>query len=147
MDIVNKDTKKEFGDEYIKLIIKELRASKKSSSGKLIKSFKTKFKDTADKVNILIESEDYLKYIDEGRKRGSYPPIKALANWARIKGIKEDKIYGIARNIYKFGIKPTNILDKVEKKVLNGNTFKELENNISDSVLDIIVDDFNKMKD
>jgi hypothetical protein len=58
-------------------------------------------------------SEDYLKYVDQGRRAGAkYPPIGPLLRWARVKGLPEGVAYGAQKNIHKFGIKPTNVVKK-----------------------------------
>lgn len=133
-EIVSDKVSKRFGDDYIKEIVKALRAAGKDGSGRLIKSLDYRLKDTANQVNILIEGEDYLTYVDEGRKRGSFPPLKELSKWARLKGIKQEAVFPIAKNIYKFGIKPTNVIDKATNKVLNGNSFNEFEKGIANDI-------------
>lgn len=134
---------KVFGSDYIKELIRALKAAGKDSSGKLIKSLDPKVKDDAKAVDIVINGESYLKQIDEGRKAGNYPPIKDIAKWAKIKGIPEEAVFPIARSIYKFGIKPTNILSKVEKTVMNGPAFGKLEEGIAGNVETIIADQIN----
>ncbi len=44
----------------------------------------------------------------KGRKPGTYPPIKEIAKWCRLKGIDDSAKWPIARSIFKFGIAPTN---------------------------------------
>ena len=61
---------------------------------------------------------DYWRTVNFGREPGKYVPIKPLVEWAtlRIKGLKDDKeaksvAFGISKNIFKFGIRPTNFYD------------------------------------
>jgi hypothetical protein len=49
------------------------------------------------------------KYADStGKGRGKSKFITSLQKWCRIKGLPEGLAFPIRRNIWKFGIKPTN---------------------------------------
>jgi hypothetical protein len=147
MILIDKNLQREFGDAYIQEIIKELRSAKKSASNRLINSFSQKLSETSSEINIAIQSEDYLEYIDKGRKRGTYPPIKEIAQWAKLKGIGENAAFPIAKNIYKFGIKPTNVLDKAEKNVLNGPIYTKFEDGIVKNSEEFVLKEYNKIED
>ena len=66
-----------------------------------------------------IEMNYYWKYVEYGRKPGKYVPIKPLEEWARSKGFSNPRsaAFAISRNIFKFGVKPTNFygtsIDKI----------------------------------
>ena len=75
--------------------------------------------------NIVIELllNNYVKYIESGRKKGSkLPPIEAIRNWAKNKLGKEDNltIYKIRSAIVRDGIKPRpfmyKVLNTIDKK-------------------------------
>ena len=75
--------------------------------------------------NIVIELllNDYVKYIESGRKAGSKrPPIEAIREWAKKKLGKEDNltIYKIRSAIVRDGIKPRpfmyKVLNTIDKK-------------------------------
>ena len=75
--------------------------------------------------NIVIELllNDYVKYIESGRKKGSkLPPIEAIRQWAKNKLGKEDNltIYKIRSAIVRDGIKPRpfmyKVLETIDKK-------------------------------
>ena len=75
--------------------------------------------------NIVIELllNDYVKYIESGRKKGSkFPPIEAIRNWAKNKLGKEDNltIFKIRSAIVRDGIKPRpfmyKVLNTIDKK-------------------------------
>jgi hypothetical protein len=138
--------KRRFGDAYVNELIRALRQYKKDASGRLIKSIDYRLTETAYELNFFINAEDYLTYVDQGRKRGSYPPIKSIAKWASLKGLPKGTEFGIAKNIYKFGIKPTNILDKVERKVLYGKAFDEMETAIANNIETEIVNNIENNK-
>ena len=75
--------------------------------------------------NIVIELllNNYVKYIESGRKKGSkFPPIEAIRQWAKNKLGKEDNltIYKIRSAIVRDGIKPRpfmyKVLETIDKK-------------------------------
>ena len=101
---------KKYGNDIVKRITKLLLRKGKKASGNLIKSLNYDLVEVANGILIEINANDYLEYVDKGRKKGKYPPIKAIKNWCRIKGINDKYSYAIARSIYKNGIKPTNVI-------------------------------------
>jgi len=117
---------RQFGIDYIKIITAwllnntvasrpGLRPYPKKATGRLVQSFNYRLRDTALAIQTEIYALDYLKYVDEGRKPGTYPPIKPLLQWARVKGLPDGVAYGAQKNIYKYGIKPTNVIKKATK--------------------------------
>lgn len=138
---------KEFGKDYVKILtifLKNSRPHKKVASGALINSLNSKVVATAKKIQLIIEGNDYLENVDQGRKKGKYPPIRAISKWARIKGIPQSAVFPIARKIFKFGIKPTNVIDKTIKEILTSPTLnRKYENSLVENVENII---FNKLK-
>ena len=75
--------------------------------------------------NIVIELllNDYVQYIESGRKKGSkFPPIEAIREWAKKKLGKTDNltIYKIRSAIVRDGIKPRpfmyKVLETIDKK-------------------------------
>jgi hypothetical protein len=62
-------------------------------------------------VSILVN--DYIKYIESGRKSGSFPPFNVIAKWAAEKGITTDNrvVWAICQSIYKEGIAPRPLID------------------------------------
>lgn len=146
MELISGENRRKFGDDYLKIIIQEIRRAGKVSSGKLINSLDYELQNNANEIKYIFEAENYFEDIDAGRRPGSYPPIQAIAKWARIKGIKPAAVFPIARSIYKFGIKPTNILNKSEQKAMNGQPFNDLEDNIQQNVENIVFNELNKLK-
>ena len=112
VDLYDKKVLNEFGKDYVKILIRLLKKEGKVASSALINSISYKLKEQAGLIQYQLIANDYLQYVDEGRKPGSYPPIRAIADWVRVKGISKDAIFPIARSIFKFGIKPTNVLKK-----------------------------------
>jgi hypothetical protein len=144
----------QFGKDYVKILVTllknntvpsrpGLRSYPKVATGNLIRSINYKLQPTAQGIQIQLLSEDYLKYVDKGRRAGAkYPPIGPLLRWARVKGLPQGAAYGAQKNIHKFGIKPTNVINKTiriietsreanrryEENMVN-NIVKMLENN------------------
>lgn len=107
---------RKLGVDMVNEIINVLESKDKVASRKLINSIKHEYRIDIDNIELLIKSEDYIKYIESGRKPGKYVPLKALKEWVKFKGIPEKAIYPINHKIFKFGIKPVIILKPVVEK-------------------------------
>ena len=66
---------------------------------------------------------DYVQYIESGRKKGSkFPPLEPIVKWAKKRGIKTDNstMFLIRRAIAEDGIKPRpfmyKVLNTIDKK-------------------------------
>lgn len=115
--IVDTKLANEFGRDYVKIMVALLKGNKpypKVASGSLINSINYKLQDTATGIQVQLVANDYLKYVDQGRRPGTYPPIRAIQRWVSIKGIPKEAAWAIRRNIFKFGIKPTNVIQKTK---------------------------------
>lgn len=104
------------GVEIVDVIISVLQSKNKIASGRLIKSIRYEYMADIESIKLLIYSEDYLTYIDRGRKPGKYVPISALKEWAKYKGIPEKAVWAINKNIFKFGIKPLNFIYDIKQR-------------------------------
>jgi len=115
--IISPELSKALGDELKKNLILELRRTKAIATGDLIKSLQVTIEKTDDGAIISLGGNDYITYIEKGRKRGKYAPIKALEKWVMAKGIAtgEKKVKAIAfainNKIKKEGIRPRPILE------------------------------------
>lgn len=69
--------------------------------------------DTDDFEVVSLLVNDYIQYIESGRKPGSYPPPNVIAEWCQSKGIPSDNgtVYLICRSIYENGIPARPIFD------------------------------------
>lgn len=100
----------------------ELIAKGKNASHTLLDSvhYEVRYDDRAFEVSLNLE--DYWKYIESGRKPGSFPPVDAIRRWIQVKPIvpKRDSngrlpstnqlTYLIGRKIATKGIKPVPVL-------------------------------------
>jgi hypothetical protein len=143
LQLLSDRNKRIFGDSYIKELYRELR-NDSSSTGKLANSLDYRIVEERNVIEFIINGEDYFKNVDDGRKKGTYPPLSAIENWVQVKGIDKSAVFPIMRSIYKFGIKPKDITRKVENKVFNGAIFEELETHMSEDLENSIIELINK---
>ncbi len=77
--------------------------------------------ERSDNPVITILFNDYLEYIENGRKpnSGEAPPISDLREWAQRKGIPatNDVLYAIAETIKKQGMAPRPVLAILEQQI------------------------------
>ena len=134
-----------FGQEYIDAIDGILRKEDKIASGDLIKSLKPRVIKTGfgTSYTLKIIAEEYLKYVDEGRRAGSKaPPIEPIRKWAKLKGLPEGLAFPIAKSIGIKGIKPTNVIQRAFDKVFKDISYRELEEGATNWVDDLITQKF-----
>lgn len=69
--------------------------------------------DTEDFEIVYLLVNDYIQYIESGRKPGTYPPPQVIAEWCQRKGLPSDNstVYLICRSIYENGIPARPIFD------------------------------------
>lgn len=111
------------GREYVAELTQQLISADKVASGNLINSLDYEVLETVNGLVLKIIADDYLKFVDEGRRPGKRPPQKAILKWVEQRGIKIKKqtssqtAFVIARSIGKKGIKPTNVLKKTQQAI------------------------------
>ena len=116
-----------YGKEWADELRQQLKNAGKDASGRLIKSVRSEVLRDANGVEITIEAESYLDYVDAGRKPGGKRvPISALQQWVNIKNIQpragmspEALPWAIQRKIWKFGIPATNVIPKTISAMQN----------------------------
>lgn len=85
---------------------------------------------------------DYLTYIENGRRKGApLPPVEPIVRWAKKHGIPSDNstIYLIRRAISRDGIAPRPFMADVFDEI-----GKEWDDKIADSLFEKIITDLNK---
>ncbi len=146
-NIIDEKTLRQFGKDYVKILTIMLKKAGKKASGALINSLDFRLKETANEILIVLQANDYLEYVDKGRKPGKFPPIKAISKWTSLKGIPQSAAFPIAYNIFKFGIKPTNVIDKTIKEIMTSPTLaKKYEDEMVENVEKIIFEQFKNKK-
>jgi hypothetical protein len=129
-----------FGKGYIEELGKQLKKENKDASGNLLRSLDSRVIKTAmgTLYTIELKAEDYLKYVDGGRRSGTYPPLSAIQKWVDIKGISRSAVFPIMRKIKEKGIKPTNVIQKSLDAVIRGMKFRQFEDDANDWVDDMV---------
>jgi hypothetical protein len=113
--------------------------SNKVASGKLRDSVSVVANNGADGVSTLVVMmEEYFQWVQSGRLPGKkFVPIAQLEKWIKQRGLKgRDKkgrfitnksfAFAIAKNINKFGIRPSNFLDISLEKIMEDPRIIEL---------------------
>ena len=87
------------------------------------KIFKEMYAKASGNIVIQLLLNDYVQYIESGRKAGSkFPPIQPIVQWAKKRGIPTDNstIFLIRRAIAEDGIRPRpfmyKVLDTIDSK-------------------------------
>lgn len=140
-----------YGEDYTKILASLLLKAGKNASGKLIKSLSTKVQYDAEQISLRISAERYLEYVDQGRRPGTYPPFEAIKKWTTLKGIPQSATWPIMQKIYKFGIKPTNVIDtsirqfeSIIKYKLEQDAAREIERKLYDDLIKELVKKYSK---
>lgn len=135
----------EYGQSVIGEMKTRLTNAGKEATGNLHKSLKFRTQETEDEFLISFYMADYGVYVDKGVKpqpqyltgkgTGKSKFIAALKKWCRVKGIPQNAAFPIRRNIWKFGIKPTNFFtiptvrrQKQFEEMIARNMAKDMEN-------------------
>ena len=138
-DLFSPSKLREFGSDYVKLLTVFLKKANKSSTGALLNSIAFKLQPDANQIKIIVESNDYLTYVDKGRRPGSFPPIQAISRWASVRGIPQTAVFPIARSIFKFGIEPTNVIQKTISELEGPSFVKRYEEEVAINLEQIIL--------
>jgi hypothetical protein len=129
----------------------------KVASGRLLNSIQYSVDVQNGDPTMVISYIDYFDNVNLGRRsKRKKVPISAILDWIGIRGIdgvnnrgeampRLSLAFAIQTNIYKFGIKPTNIYDKGIDGLLNfiDNPPPALRDEWGD-VFDMIAEDFNR---
>lgn len=125
-----KEAMEALGKETVGQLVYELIRADKKASGDLINSVDYNVLETANGVVLEILANDYLTYVDKGRRPNrKMPPVKKIEEWIKQRGLQgRDKkgrfikrksfAFAIAKSIAKNGIKPTNVLKKTRQNLL-----------------------------
>jgi len=105
-----------YGEAIVKALATNLRALGKAATGELIKSLEVEILQDDGKSVIRLSAKEYLRWVDKGRKPGTYPNITAISKWVKLKGISERAVFPIARSIKEKGIKKTDVVSKSIKE-------------------------------
>ena len=111
-------------EELKKNLIAELRRTKSIATGNLLNSIQFDVKSTSNGLYVTMMSNEYIVYVDKGRRPGKYAPVKALEKWVRAKGLASGKkevtslAFAINNKIKKEGIRPKRVVETALSKSL-----------------------------
>ena len=136
----------EFTKDIMKLVQaamdgKDLDSNKGSD---IYKNLKVNATNDGDLVFDIILN-DYLKFIESGRRKGAdMPPVEAIVEWAKKHGIPTDNstIFLIRRAISRDGIAPRPFMDKVFEDI-DYVWDKDWADELFDEIMRMINDFFN----
>jgi len=148
----------EYGQSVIGEMKTRLTNQGKEATGTLHKSLKFRTQEKDNEFIISFFMAEYGQYVDKGvngyarrvgsiysfkPKDGNHKPqrkskfIESLKKWCKVKGLPEGAAFPIRRNIWKFGIKPTNFFtipttrrQKQFEQMVAKNMAKDIDNNI-----------------
>jgi hypothetical protein len=157
--LVTRQAYQEFGELWVKTLRNELRDIRpygKYATGQLNRSINYKLLTKGkDVVNIQLNAEYYLNFIDQGvsgtqrRFRTPYsykqkpPPIGPLLKWASAKGLPEEVAYASRWTIFRFGLKPTNVITKTIRTIeFRSRWVNKFENEMVQTILDNVKEQF-----
>lgn len=148
----------EFGKLWVKTLREQLIITQpfpKRATGKLYNSINYRVTQKQDDWTLTLFSEDYLKFVDKGvsgtrRKYNtpfSYstkkPPISVIQQWTRVKGIPEEAAFPIQNKIFRFGLKPTNVINKSIREIeYRSKWINKFEESITEEILNIVKEGF-----
>lgn len=140
---------KDFEQEFIHAIQRSIEENDRFARGQLFQSVKAQTKIYGQKVVMEVSMLEYWKYVEEGRRKGAkMPPIDAMLNFIRDRGIKvTDKkapkkskqtlekkrrslAFVLGRSISKKGITPTHFL----KEALEGGVVDDFKRELFKSL-------------
>lgn len=131
----------EFGELLVTTLKRNLVDEGKSATGSLVDSISYSVKVNADGKAVLeLDAEDYLRFVDKGRKVGKFPNITAISKWARVRGISQRAVFPIAKSIADKGIKATNVVNKSIDTTLRA-FLPEYKKNLADLIGVVILND------
>jgi hypothetical protein len=111
-------------NELKKNLTNELKRTGSIATGSLLKSINFTTKKNKDGFVITLNSNDYLIFIEKGRKPGKYAPIKALQKWVRAKKLAQQPkevnsiAWAVNNKIKREGIAPKNVVTNAFNKSL-----------------------------
>ena len=82
-------TLQELGDQFVQELKREFEEQGHGATGTALASFRAEVTNEADLYRISIWGVDYAKYVNDGRKAGSLPPVSAIEEWVKIRGIAQ----------------------------------------------------------
>jgi hypothetical protein len=157
--LIKKQAMDEFGKLWVKTLREQLITTQpfpKRATGKLYNSVQYRVTQKDNDWTLTLLSEDYMKFVDKGvsgtqrRYNTPYsyktkkPPISVIKQWTRVKGLPEQAAYPIQNKIFRFGLKPTNVINKSIREIeYRSKWINKFEESITEEILNWVKESFN----
>lgn len=135
------------GEQMVDKMIDTLIKNKSVATGKLGRSLKPEVKYNNGIYSLEIDGELYGKYVDQGRRPGSWAPVAPIKNWIKVKRIRPERgmtidslAYLINRKIKNKGIPARPFIKPSVQFVLN-----RLEDQLKDLGVAAVQEDVDAM--
>lgn len=137
----------EHAEKFVEIAKDNLRKKGQVASGDLYESIRFETQIMGQDVVVDIYMEDYWVFVEEGRRAGSFPPVSAIKQWIKDKGIiardnslqqgqrslqqRENSLaYLIGRKIEREGIPPRPFTPEIDTQKI----VEDIEQRVSDDV-------------
>lgn len=136
---------KAYLDAYHITISGNIGINKKTNTNTLIGSnlYNDAMVDVVDGNEIIINLllNDYVVYVEGGRKSPKFPPVEPIVRWAKRKGLPTDNstIFLIRRSIAEKGIQPRPFMNTVFQDME-----QQMDSKFYDKLLESIITDLTK---
>jgi len=132
--LVKKEIQNALAEKRYPYGVKGTKKGNKIATGNLYNSVTVTPVQRSYGMALLIEMADYWKEVQDGQPKGTEVEISKLMAWIRARGFNRQKstgkyksfeitqfAYVIQRNIYRFGVRPSNFLDVAIENILDNN--------------------------
>lgn len=123
-------------EEVAPYLVKDLKENCPVDTGKLKNSIDYYIKDNV----LYVTMEDYGQIVNDG-SAPHIPPISAIEGWSKRKGLKP---WAVAKNIEKFGTKPTFFMKNLEE--FEKNYYEKLNKSLYNEAEAVIWETLQKIK-
>lgn len=129
----------------IATIVMNAMAAIKLEGSNLYKSLEVFADSNGDDLVFGFMLNDYVQYVENGRRSGKMPPVEPIENWCKRHGIPTNNsvLYAIRKIIGEEGIKPRPFLDGIFKEI-DSKWNNEWSDEIFDEIMKIIDEFFNR---
>ena len=83
-----------YGQRVVDLYRSNLKNSGHNATGNLARTASFTVETPSGDLSVTIHLEDYYRYVEEGRRPGSFPPIDSILSWIQAKHIMPREING-----------------------------------------------------
>lgn len=119
----------EYAEKFQTLLKRNITDNGNVASGELLASIKTELNINGDVYSVILNSREYLKYLEEGTKP-HWPPVNAMLTWVKQKKLptrentgdkklptENQLAYLVGRKISRYGTEPRGLIFKTEQEL------------------------------